>query len=88
MTSWFIDRVNDIGLAQNQPWLEVGKSFFYTITDDEPPIVPSFVHDDDQDSAFNDDECSYLPQFEGATHWDTTLEPTSDYDQRSDDERN
>ena len=51
MPSWFVYRVNGIGSAQNQPWLEPRKSFFHPITDDEPHNMLTHAHEDDEESS-------------------------------------
>ena len=77
MPSWVIDRVNDIGSVQNQLWLEVGKSFFHPLTDDEPLTMPTYAHDDGQDLSYDNDNFHHATEtnLDGTTQWNTTWKP-------------
>ena len=71
MPFWVIDHFNDVDSAQNKPWLEVGKYFFHPLANDEYPIMPTYSHEDDHDSSYNDHNSSHLHEFYGTSNWDT-----------------
>ena len=82
MPSWVIERIDDMGSAQNRPWLQVGKSFFHPITDDAPPDFLEHVHDDDSDPDYVPDDDS---SDDGMSNWINPPFSLTDEVQRSDD---